>query len=208
MPRIGQIIAGLMLLVVAACTSQIKSDVARFHRMPAPQGETYRIVAADPAKQSSLEFATYADYVAAELNRLGYKRAAAGTQPTLEVKVDYNVSTGREKIATRPGMSVMPYYYSWRHRAFYPYAYGFYDPFWGPYPDNEVYSYTVYTRQLSMDIVRIGETKEPLFEGRVESVGRDNRLPEVMPYLVQAMFTDFPGRSGVTKRVTIDLPKK
>lgn len=214
MPHFGKVAAGLMLLLLAACASQIKTDVARFHRMPAPQGESFRVVAADPKKQDSLEFATYAQYVAGEMTKQGYRQADATAQPTLEVRIDYSVSPGREKIASRPGTSFAPYYYSWRHRAFYPYAWGPYDPFWGsPFSEPEVYSYTVYTRQLSMDIVRPGAGKNgegavPLFEGRVESIGKDNRLPEVMPYLVQAMFTDFPGTSGVTKRVNIDLPSK
>ena len=47
-----------------------------------------------------------------------------------------------------------------------------------------------------------------LYEGTVESVGKDNRLPEVMPYLIQSMFTEFPGQSGTTKHVKIELPSK
>ena len=201
-----------MLLLLAACASQIKSDVARFHRLPPPQGETFRVVAADPKKQDSLEFATYAQYVAAEMVKQGYRKADSNAPAALEVRIDYGVSPGTEKIATRPGTTFSPYYYSWRHRAFYPYSWGFYDPFWGgPYSQPEVYSYTVYTRVLDMDIVRPGTGKNDegavaLFEGRVQSVGKDNRLPEVMPYLVQAMFTDFPGTSGVTKQVKIELP--
>lgn len=211
MPHIGKVVAGLMLLLLAACASQIKTDVARFHRMPPPQGETFRVVAMDPKKQDSLEFATYAEYVAAEMVKQGYSRAQDAASATLEVRVDYAVSPGQEKIATRPGTTFAPYYYSWHRRAFYPWGWGPYDPFWGPQWDNEVYSYTVYTRSMTMDIVRTGQDSAgavPLFEGRVISVGRDNRLPEVMPYLVQAMFTDFPGTSGVTKQVKIDLPNR
>ncbi|MCH8684020.1 hypothetical protein [Pedomonas mirosovicensis] len=75
MSHISKVFAGLMLLVLAACASQIKSDVARFHRLPPPQGESFRVVAADPQKQGSLEFATYAEYVAAEMVKQGYTRA-------------------------------------------------------------------------------------------------------------------------------------
>ncbi|MGK2285492.1 DUF4136 domain-containing protein [Pedomonas sp. V897] len=212
MPHIGKVVAGVMLLFLAACASQIKTDVARFHRMPAPQGESFRVVAMDPKKQDSLEFATYAEYVAAEMVKQGYTRAQDAGSATLEVRVDYAVSPGQEKIATRPGTSIAPYYYSWHRRVFYPWGWGAYDPFWGgPFTEPEIYSYTVYTRSMTMDIVRPGAeggNTVPLFEGRVVSVGKDNRLPEVMPYLVQAMFTDFPGTSGVTKQVKIDLPSK
>ncbi len=56
-----------------------------------------------------------------------------------------------------------------------------------------------------MDIIRADGEK--LFEGRAVSIGRDNKMPEIMPYLAQAMFTNFPGESGVTKVVTIELPE-
>ncbi|MEX6724781.1 DUF4136 domain-containing protein [Parapedomonas caeni] len=209
MRRLTTLFAGLLMLGLAACAGQIKSDVARFHKLPPPQGETVAIVPADPAKRGSLEFATYANMIGAELGKLGYKPAAEGATADLEVVVDYSVSEGTEKLDTRPGTaSISPYYYNWRSRAFYPY-YGPYDPFWGPglWNEPEVYSYTVYTRKLSMKILKGDASKEMLFEGRVDSIGRDNRLPEVMPYLVQALFTDFPGQSGVTKRVKIDLPQ-
>jgi len=77
MPHFGKIAAGLMLLLLAACASQIKSDVARFHRLPPPQGESFQVVAADSRKQNSLEFATYAQYVAAEMVKQGYAAAQA-----------------------------------------------------------------------------------------------------------------------------------
>ena len=215
MPHFGKIAAGLLLLLVAACASQIKTDVSRFHRTLPPPGETFQVVAADPRKQETLEFQTYAQYVAAEMIKQGYRQADGSAPAALQVRIDYGVSSGREKIATRPGVTYAPYYYDWGSRAFYPYGWGwggFGDPFWGgPYSEPDVYSYTVYTRELTMDIFRAasGDAKPVmLFEGRVESVGKDNRLPEVMPYLVQAMFTDFPGTSGVTKQITIDMPSR
>jgi len=51
------------------------------------------------------------------------------------------------------------------------------------------------------------EPNTVVFEGRVESVGRDKRLPEVMPYLVEALFTDFPGESGVTREIKVEVPR-
>jgi hypothetical protein len=35
----------------------------------------------------------------------------------------------------------------------------------------------------------------------------NTNLPEAMPYLVQAMFTNFPGESGRTQKVELELPK-
>lgn len=198
---------GLVLMALGACATQIKSDVARFHTLPTPGGETFRIVPSDNAKKGSLEFEQYASLVRGEMAKLGYKPVNAANDAQLDVLLDYSVDDGREKIATRPGTAF--YRYSWANRAFYPYRgryyWGWYDPFWDPWDrDEEVYSYTVYDRTLNMKIVNAGAEGKTVFEGRVESFGRDNDLPEVMPYLVQAMFTDFPGQSGVTKRVVIE----
>jgi hypothetical protein len=42
-----------------------------------------------------------------------------------------------------------------------------------------------------------------LFEGRAEAASRSNRLGYHVPNLVEALFTDFPGNSGETVRISI-----
>ena len=46
-------------------------------------------------------------------------------------------------------------------------------------------------------------TGERLFEGKAEAASTSNRLPYLVPNLIQALFTDFPGRSGETVRISI-----
>jgi len=46
---------------------------------------------------------------------------------------------------------------------------------------------------------------ERLFEGRVESIGASRQMQEVMQYLITVLFSNFPGESGVTKVVTIEM---
>lgn len=193
--------AGVLL---AACASKIESDVARFHRMDqaVPEG-TFTVVPKDEAKVGSLEFEQYASLVRGELVKLGWTPVNAANASDYVVEVDYSISDGVQVIRSRP-TAYYGYYGGFGHpflhsHFFYPYGYGDYDS----------YSYTVYTRKLNVDIFRsTPKGREMVFEGRAESVGRDNRLPEIMPYLVQSMFTNFPGESGVTKRVEIKLPNK
>lgn len=189
-------------LVLAACSRSIESDVVSFHRLPEAAGETFTITAKDPAKKGSLELEAYAGQIRARLVDLGYQPVVDGAD--LEVRVDYGISDGRERIRTRPGVGPAGFY------SFYGFRYGFPigDPFFGGPAggwQNDVYSYAIYTRRLEMDIVK-ADGGEMLFEGRAISEGKDSRLPEVMPYLVQAMFTNFPGESGVTKVVSIEIP--
>jgi hypothetical protein len=209
--------------VLTACASQFRSEVATFHKMQPPAGETFRIVPADPAKQGSLEFESYANLVRGEMARLGYKPVNAANAADLDVKIDYSISEPVEKVATRPAafssslaFGYGPYwgpYYGGPHHG-HGYFRSYYDPFWGPGfgsfwgGEQEVYSYSVYTRKLNMNIARGSKDGETLFEGKVLSAGRDNRLPEVMPYMVQSLFREFPGQSGITRKVTIEIPQK
>lgn len=190
-------------LLLAACSSSIRSDVARFHKLPPSSGESFLIVAKDEAKDGSLEFEQYAGLIRARLMDVGYRPVTEGT-PKMVVEVDYRISDGAEKIKSRPGLG---YGYGYGYYGFDHYSYHHYShPYWPGYGAyaSDIYSVTVYTRALEMDIIRADGEK--LFEGRAVSIGRDNRMPEIMPYLVQAMFTNFPGESGVTKVVEIEIP--
>jgi hypothetical protein len=197
-----------LLMLVAACATPFTADVSRFQRLPAPSGESFAIVSKDPARKGGLEFAQYADYVAKALTTEGYRRADSVDAATLLVKLDYGVSDGREKIQSRyggfgSGYWGSPFFYG-RHRFWGPWYDPFWDPFWGPgYGGTEVYSYTVYRSFLDMDIVR-KTSGEPVFEGRAEATTRYNDLTTLVPNLVDAMFTGFPGNSGQTVRVKLD----
>lgn len=190
-------------MFVAACSTSIRSDVARFHKLGPSSGESFLIVAIDEAKDASLEFEQYAGLIRARLMDVGYKPVSEGT-PQLVIEVDYRISDGEEKIRSRPniGYGLGYGYGGYGHYAFHHYHYPFW-PGYGAY-SSDIYSVTVYTRALDMDIIQADGEK--LFEGRAVSIGRDNRMPEIMPYLVQAMFTNFPGESGVTKVVAIETP--
>lgn len=199
------------LLTLSACATPFQSKVSRFQQMPAPTGQSFAIQPADAAKSGSLEFSQYASLVSAKLVAQGYQPAPSAEAATLVVDLDYGINDGREKIDTRPGTGMYgpwgwgPYY----SRNWWRYG-GWYDPFWGPWGwgyEPEVYSYTVYNSFLSMQITRTG-TGDRVFEGRAEAQTRTDDLTTLVPNLVEAMFTNFPGRSGETVQVKIPPPGK
>lgn len=193
-----------MALGLAACApSPFKADVSRFAvPLPAPAGQTFAVVAEDPKLVGGLEFGTYADAVAAELTQLGYVRAASPESADMLVRFDYRVDGGRERVRTDPGVGVG--FGPWGRWGGWGgwgggWGLGFNDPFLGG-PD--VRSYTIYTSGVEVKIDRRADGQR-LFEGRAEAVSRSNRLPRLVPNLVDALFTDFPGNSGETVRITI-----
>ena len=46
-------------------------------------------------------------------------------------------------------------------------------------------------------------TGQRLFEGKAQALSTSNRLQYLVPNLVEAMFTDFPGNSGETTRISV-----
>lgn len=199
--RLG--LVGAVALGLAACAPSFKADVSRFQaQLPAPQGQSFAVVAEDPALAGGLEFALYADLVAAEMAELGYNRAASPETANLLVRFDYDVDNGRERVRTT-GFAGDPFFGPWGGFGGFGFrrnfAFGFYDPFLaGP----EVRSYTVYTSGVEMKIDNAA-TGERLFEGQAQAVSRSNRLQSLVPNLVDALFTDFPGNNGETLRITI-----
>ena len=63
-------------------------------------------------------------------------------------------------------------------------------------------SYVEYHSQIDLHI-RAAGTNAPLFDGRAQARSETNRLDVVVPSLVEAMFTGFPGRSGEVIKITI-----
>jgi hypothetical protein len=212
-------IAALAFAALAACTQSFRSDVTRFQsQLPAPQGQSFAVVADDPALAGGLEFSRYADLVEAEMTQLGYVEASP-ERATLLVRFDYGVDNGRERVRST-GFGRDPFYRGWY--GYQPYFYrtgsgatrvayiptrawgfGFYDPWF----DNDIDSYTVYTSGIELKIDRAADDVR-LFEGRAEALSRSNKLQYLVPNLVEAMFTDFPGNSGETVRISIAPEKK
>ena len=203
------LVASFLLLGLAACASGFSADVSRFQsQLPAPQGQSFAVVADDPSLAGGLEFSQYADLVAKRMEALGYAESSP-ENATLLVHFDYGVDNGRERIRSSPSLyRYDPFWSPWYgYRPGYwrssVWGYGWYDP----WMDDGVESYTVYTSGIELKIDRAADG-ERLFEGRAEAVSTSNHLQYLVPNLVEAMFTDFPGNSGETVRITVAPEKK
>jgi hypothetical protein len=205
------------LMALSACATGLPTQVSRFQAMPAPVGQTFIIQPADPQDRGGLEFGRYADLVRQNLIAEGYNEAASPAAATFVVTLDYGVDRGREKVVTYPGTGFgryggfyRPYYsrFGYFGRGYHPFYYGWHDPFWGgPFDYPEVRSYTEYTSFLDMDIKRTADGQS-LFEGTARARSRTDELQVLVPNLVEAMFTNFPGRSGETVRITVPNPPR
>lgn len=214
--RLGLVTAPLLLAGLAACAAPFNADVKRFaSQLPAPTGQSYAIIADDPRDEGGLEFGQYADFVAAEMSRIGYVRTDPGNAALL-VRFDYDVDKGRERVRNTGFRD--PFWDPWYGRSFgysrlgyggygrRGWGYGWHDPFFYGGYGGGIDVTTVYTSGIDLKIDRKADGQR-LFEGRAEAASTSDRLGYLVPNLVEAMFTDFPGRSGETVRISI-APEK
>ncbi len=209
-----KMLAPVVLLTVAGCAAPFQAQVSRFQQLPAPQGQSFTVVSDNPRLDNSLEFARYADGVAQHLAQYGYVRAASSADAALVVHLDYSVDRGRERVRSVPGFGGhFGYGYGWGpYRPYWGFGsrawvYGFDDPFLYGSSFDQVESYTIYQSELDMKIERKG-TRERLFEGTAKAISSDDDLTTLVPNLIEAMFTGFPGNSGQTVRITVAPPEK
>lgn len=203
------LLAPVALLSLAACATPFRADVQRFVALPDTTGQSFTVVAADPDLSGGLEFGQYAILVEQKMLELGYQRSNDPAAAELIVSMDYDIDKGREKVVA----DADPFYPSARFGGYYRrpgYRYGFHDPFlYGGYGFsgyNGVRSFTVYTTELDMKIDRAVDGQR-LFEGKAEALSRSKNLTYLVPNLVEAMFTDFPGNNGEQVRISI-APEK
>lgn len=214
--RISKIAAaavlGIAALGLSACAETLRTTVSRYQAMPAPQGQTFIVVPGDGmAANGGLEFQRYAGIVAQQLQARGYTPATSEQGASMVVQLGYNVGPGQVRIVEDPfyrsrrfgfGGFYDPFYSPFYYPRFglgSRYAWGWDDPFWY---GGGVDSYVEYHSGVDLHI-RAAGTNQPLFDGRAQARSQTNRLDVVVPSLVDALFTGFPGRSGEVVKITI-----
>lgn len=216
--RLRSFIAALALgtasLGLSACAEQLHTTVSRYQAMPAPQGQTFFVVpAGGMANNGGLEFQRYAGIVAQHLEAHGYQPAANAQSANMLVQFGYGVDRGQVRYVDNSTYGAFgPYWGPYWGGGFYPrygwgfrsaYFWGWNDPFWY---GGGIDSYVEYHSQIDVHI-RAKGTNAPLFDGRAMARAETNRLDVLIPSLVDAMFTGFPGQSGETIKITIQPQK-
>ena len=227
----GAALLGVAALGLSGCATGLPTKVTRYSAA-IPQGQTFYVVPG-PGVQQGLQFNGFAAQVAQQMEAKGYRPAGAPGVADILVKVSYNVDQGTKEYSVDP--FARSRYYSPFYRGYYdpfyggfygrpywsrfgyygrrsPFYWGWDDPFWynSPYsgfgPD-PIRSYTVYKSELDLDIVRRVDNYE-LFDGRAAARSQTDELGILVPNLIEAMFTNFPGTNGETVKITVPARKK
>ena len=197
---------------LAGCATGLNTQVQRYQAAQLAPGQSFYVVSASGTPDN--RFHRYASMVSQHLAAQGFQPAGAPQLADVLVKVDYGIDEGTTQIRDEPyfypgysrfgyGYYGRPFYSRWGG---YPFYYGWDDPFmYGSPYSSRLTSYTVYKSHLDLDIVRRTDNA-PLFEGHAQARSRTDQLDALVPSLVTAMFTGFPGRNGETVRITVPTP--
>jgi len=218
--------AAPLALALSGCAETFDAKVSRFSApLPAPQGQTFAVVPEDPRNVGGLEFAQYAGNVSEHLTKLGYVQAASPANADLVVHFGYSVDQGHDRVR-EIGPVYDPFWGPWygggfghRYGGYYGgfgggyyrnggWGYGWYDPF---FYDNGIDVVRVYQSNIDLRIDRRGDGPnggQRLFEGKAQAASTSSNLTYLVPNLVEAMFTGFPGNSGQTVHISIAPEKK
>lgn len=207
----------LLVLAISSC-AVFKSQVVRFHDLtPQDRGKSF-IVMPYKEQEGSLEFRQYAATVSEQMEKQGFVAAENVVEADYAVFMNYSISDGRTVADRTPIYGQTGGGTTYHSGTISSYSgegstYGSYSgtsystPSFGVVGSVDT-SYTLYTRALHLNIVDIRKTTpektHTVFEAKVTSSGNKGTFAAVADCIIQAVFTDFPGKSGETSAVNID----
>jgi hypothetical protein len=213
---------GVSALALAGCQTGFPTQVSRYQAMPAPQGQSFFVLPVNPAQSGGLEFNHFAGMVAQAMQAQGYVPAASPATASMIVHFNYGVDGGhtelvrdtlmydpyRDPFGTPYARYGRPYYSRWGYYgARSPFYYGWDDPFYSPFGRSGYSRQVVFQSFVDVDIRRAGDNAD-LFEGHAKAKSTGNNLGVLVPNLVTAMFTNFPGQSGETVKIFVPNSKQ
>ncbi len=181
-----------LLALLPAC-SFVTGRAISHHTLPATgDGRTFKIFPAEGVRGNKI-FPEAAERVAKELAAYGFKPlSSAGAEPDLVVTLDYGISYSRSDEVTRTE----------RYREMNPTP----DVFGRPTYREDTYQRRSidreFERYLSIIIAESADRSKIVYTGRVRSIGPSGDMKDLLPPMLDALFSEFPGPSGKGRDVT------
>jgi hypothetical protein len=200
---LGKIATGLVLILALGAYScgqaYVISTITSYNNMPNRGGRTVAILAYPADRESSLEYQSYRLQLADKFTEKGMTVVPRPEEAELVAFLSYGIDRGDK--TPGPGSPSVPTPLQAGVNEPTTLASAYNMPHYGTtaYSGGAVTG-SLYRRDLAVDIVdRVSlEQKQPIkiYEGRVGSRGVCTTLPSIFPYMLTALFKEFPGRSG------------
>jgi hypothetical protein len=207
-----KLLACLLLVcgVLSSCsTAHCDVTVTRHHQLPPKgAGQTFEIIDNSKESSSSLQRAALAGRISAHLQRYGWKLAAAGTKPNYGVVLGYATVGAHRDLFSSPVYNYVGGGTVHHSGTVSSYSGGSasyegtsYQPGSLELVGYRNYTQMQYDRYLVLNI--FDSPSHQVFASKSDSTGSTADATIVAPYMVDAVFKKFPGRSGETKTISI-----
>jgi len=189
--------AALCAALLSGCAAPtVAARVTSFQKWPqGVEGQRYAFAPADAAQNNNLEYQSYRDMVRAGIGATGLVEAGAGQPARFTVTFRYG-STPTQVMVRRP---------------YDPYVYGGYGGFYGPRwwghgmgywgPDWVDVPTAAVRNTLNLEIHDTAQGGAEVYRATSYVISQRDDLVRAMPYLVRAIFDNFPGNNGTERRV-------
>ena len=202
-------LAAVVVVVLAACASPITAKVTSFNQWPADTaGATFSFIRPVNAL-NDLEQQAYEGKVQVELEKLGLNRAAPGQVG--RIQVDVVTGNGTRNKQFREAVYRDNYIY---HPPYRDAAGNVFNGFWAPdqfgsrYVGDRTVTRTVQVSNLRLRLLdaqgNAPGKPRAVFESRAVYEGSNEDLATLVPFLVRAVFDDFPGQNARVRNVKFD----
>lgn len=205
-PRTWALWLVMALLALSGCASTLSARVATYQQWPVgAQGEYYRIVPG-PTQAGNLQFGAFSDMLRAAIGPTGLREAVSGAQPRFDVRMEYSNPVKQAWVQRYDD-----YYLNdgWMGPAFGGYYGG-----WGGWGGGIMYRtpmvnvpVNVYSNTLTVTITDQKQGGLEVYRATATHTSESDNLEVVMPYLMQAIFDDFPGNNGQVREIQYELPR-
>jgi hypothetical protein len=204
------VVFAVLLLVLAGCASTIDAKITRFNQWPTDAaGQTFSFT--PPQAGRELELKAYQGLAARELQRRGLVPAVEGQTGRFVVDITANQSERNRTVLEPVYVDDWVYVPSWRDTTGRLYG-GHWVPerFGSRYVGDREVTRVLQASELRVRIGynRNGGAPRTVFDATAVQESANDDLAEVMPYLMQGVFQDFPGANGQVRRLRYELPKR
>lgn len=204
------------LALLTGCAGMVQSNVAVFHELPAVQTKIKYAAIPFKDQQGSLEHKSYERLIKEELVKHGFVEVPA-EEADVVMFFSYGIDSGKEVVSSYPIFGQTGTSSSYTSGTVT--SYGNYATYSGTTYNTPTYgvvgsgvtSGTEYTRFLKVELLEStalakGDIKK-IYEAKVVSSGSSNQVAVVMPTMIKALFEEFPGKSGSTRKTALPLVK-
>lgn len=202
-------------LMLLGC-AHVVSNVTSFHELPSNGlDRTYKFLPME-GQDGKIEYEVYANRISKKLEGYNYILEKGSVDPDYFVLFNYGIGGGGTISGSMPiygqtggGTSYTSGTVSTNYGGYGSYSGTTYSmPTFGQV-GSIPYSIRQHDRVLNLKIISSKESKagkaKVVYEGRVQSSGSSGEIAVVLPSMIEALFRDFPGNSGKTKRITTEL---